>query len=123
MFRFCCLFLVFVFACNGLLLGLLSMLDMFALIRERYGSRVARYTLFKVCLLCGYGIYLGRFLRFNSWDITTKPLTLFYQIGHSLRDSQVWAFSFAFGGFLRVLFSVLQSVLGLRKTSRTHEKA
>lgn len=105
------LFLVFVFAFNGLLLGLLSMLDMYTLIRQRYGNRVAKYTLFKVCLLSGYGIYLGRFLRFNSWDITTKPLTLFYQIVHSLREPNVWAFSFAFGGFLWVLFSVLQSVL------------
>jgi len=107
------LFLVFVFAFNGLLLGLLSMLDMFTLIREQYGSRVAKYTLFKVCLLSGYGIYLGRFLRFNSWDITTKPLTLFYQIAHSLKEPNVWLMTFAFGGFLWILFSVLQSVVQL----------
>jgi len=109
------LFLVFVFAFNGLLLGLLSMLDMFSLVKEHYGSRIAKYTLFKVCLLCGYGIYLGRFLRFNSWDITTKPATLFYQIAHSLKEPKVWLITFAFGGFLWILFSVLQSVMSLRE--------
>ena len=109
------LFLVFVFAFNGLLLGLLSMLDMFSLIRQHYGHRVAKYTLFKVCLLSGYGIYLGRFLRFNSWDITTKPGTLFLQIIHSLKEPKVWLITFAFGSFLWILFSVLQSVMQLRE--------
>jgi len=109
------LFLVFVFAFNGMLLGLLSMLDMFALIRYHYGNRVAKFTLFKICLLCGYGIYLGRFLRFNSWDITTKPATLFYQIAHSLKEPKVWLITYAFGGFLWILFSVLKSVLSLRE--------
>ncbi len=28
-----------------------------------------------ISLLCGYGVYIGRFLRFNSWDIT-EPLHL-----------------------------------------------
>ena len=109
------LFIVFVFAFNGLLLGLLSMLDMFTLISERFDSKVAKYTLFKVCLLSGYGIYLGRFLRFNSWDVTTKPLTLFYEIIYSLREPKVWGITFAFGGFLWILFSVLQSVVQMKK--------
>lgn len=112
------LFLVFVFAFNGLLLGLLSMLDMFSIISERYGKRVAQYTLFKVCLLSGYGIYLGRFLRFNSWDITTKPGNLFFQIIESLQEPKVWLITFAFGGFLWILFSVFQSVLQLQETKQ-----
>ncbi|TMM58001.1 DUF1361 domain-containing protein [Maribacter algarum] len=116
------LFLVFVFAFNGLLLGLLSMLDMFTLISQRYGNQVAKYTLFKVCLLSGYGIYLGRFLRFNSWDITTKPATLFYQIAYSLKEPKVWLITFAFGGFLWILFSVLQSVLSLRESQMVEKR-
>ena len=112
------LFLVFVFAFNGLLLGLLSMLDMFSLIRKNYGARVAKYTMFKVCLLSGYGIYLGRFLRFNSWDITTKPATLFYQIAYSLNEPKVWGITFAFGGFLWILFSVLQSILEMNENRK-----
>ena len=116
------LFLVFVFAFNGLLLGLLSMLDMFSLIADRYGNRIAKYTLFKVCLLSGYGIYLGRFLRFNSWDSITKPGTLFLQIIHSLKEPKVWLITFAFGGFLWIMFSVLQSVLQLREVDSTRYK-
>ncbi len=117
------LFLVFVFAFNGLLLGLLSMLDMFSLISQRYGQSVAKYTLFKVCLLSGYGIYLGRFLRFNSWDITTKPASLCYQIAHSLKEPNVWLITFAFGGFLWILFSVLQAVLRGRKVPMIEKRA
>jgi len=113
------LFLVFVFAFNGLLLGLLSMLDMFSMLIDRFGHRVAKYALFKICLLSGYGIYLGRFLRFNSWDITTKPGTLFLQIIKSLKEPQVWCITFAFGGFLWILFSVLQSVLMLGEDRTT----
>ncbi len=109
------LFLVFVFAFNGLLLGLLSMLDMFSIIHRYYGNKIANITLLTICLLSGYGIYLGRFLRFNSWDITTKPATLFYQIAFSLKEPKVWLITFAFGFFLWILFSVLQSVLKIKE--------
>ena len=105
------LFLVFVFAFNGLFLGVLSMLDMFSIVRTHYGNKIAKHTLFLVSIVSGYGIYLGRFLRFNSWDITTKPLTLIYQIADSLKQPKVWLISFAFGGFLWLLFSLVQSML------------
>jgi len=91
------------------------MLDMSSLIRQQYGSRAAKYILFTVCMLCGYGIYLGRFLRFNSWDITTKPITLVYQIVHSFNNSMAWLMTFAFGSFLWILFSVMKSVLQMRE--------
>lgn len=109
------LFLVFVFALNGLLLGLLSLIDMYGFIAKNYSKKISLVTTFSICLLCGYGIYLGRFLRFNSWDILTKPIFLFEQIGSSLAQPKVWAMTFAFGGLLWVLFSVLQSVLGMRE--------
>jgi len=31
--------------------------------------------------LSGFGIYLGRFLRFNSWDVLFQPVKLYQGIG------------------------------------------
>ena len=104
------LFLVFVFACNGLLLGLLSLIDMRRILLRRYSVTFTFLTLFVVCMLSGYGIYVGRFLRFNSWDIATKPYLLFEQMLQSLQQPKVWAMTLAFGGFLWILFMLFQSV-------------
>ncbi len=109
------LFLVFVFALNGLLLGLASLIDMYGFIAEKYSQKVSLFATFSICLLSGYGIYLGRFLRFNSWDILTKPVDLFEQIVNSLFQPKVWAITLAFGGLLWVLFSVLRSALVVRE--------
>ncbi|MGV2829278.1 DUF1361 domain-containing protein [Myxosarcina sp. GI1(2024)] len=38
--------------------------------------------------LCAIGIYLGRFLRFNSWDIVTQPNVLFVSAIEELTDKR-----------------------------------
>jgi len=108
------LFLVFVFALNGLLLGLLSLMDMRGFISKIYSKRVSFLATFSICILCGYGIYLGRFLRFNSWDVLTKPIFLFEKIGSSLTQPKVWAMTLAFGGLLWIMFSILDTVFRTR---------
>ena len=104
------LFLVFVFALNGLLLGLLSLLDMFIIIEKRLGKKMAVILIFISCFLSGYGIYLGRFLRFNSWDVFANPAELFQKISSSLLQPQVWLMTLAFGGFLWILFLLMNSL-------------
>ncbi|MRI02208.1 DUF1361 domain-containing protein [Kriegella sp. EG-1] len=107
------LFLVFVFALNGLWLGLLSILDMFGFIKSESSSFHAHLSIFLISMLSGYGIYLGRFLRFNSWDLLTKPYHLFEQIRFSITEPQVWVITIAFGGLLWMLFLLMQSTLCL----------
>lgn len=101
------LFLVFVFAINGLILGLLSMLDMYQIISFSYSKKVAFITMIKISLLTGYGIYLGRFLRFNSWDIIMHPKFLLYQMAQSIHDPKMILMTFAFGGFIWILFTLM----------------
>lgn len=115
------LFLVFVFAFNGLVLGLISLLDMSKIISARFDKTVAAYTMFKVCLLSGFGIYLGRFLRFNSWDVLTNPKSLFFETLYTLREPKAWLITFAFGGFLWILFLLLQSVVKVRDITLNKE--
>lgn len=63
-----------------------------------------------VFMSCGYGIYLGRYLRFNSWDLITDPLVLADGIVNSLINENAYketlAVTFVFGIFLYLLFEL-----------------
>jgi len=65
------LFLSFGF--TGLVLGFVSLYLMQSVVKQAYGSRASWGFVALVAGLSGFGIYLGRFLRFNSWDILTRP--------------------------------------------------
>ncbi len=109
------LLMLFVFALNGVLLGTLSMMDVFAYLQKRNHPILANGILFGVSLLSGYGIFLGRFLRFNSWDIIVRPQFLLECIFKSLLLPQAWLWMFGFGTFIWVSFWVLKPFLrGLR---------
>jgi uncharacterized membrane protein len=71
---------------TGLLLGYTSVADVQAVFARRFsivaGWAVACAALF----LCGFGIYLGRFLRWNSWDALTHPKQLLSDIARRSLD-------------------------------------
>jgi uncharacterized membrane protein len=54
--------------------------------------------------LSGFGVYLGRFLRWNSWDIVRHPATLWNDILarllHPLAHGHTWGFTLGFGTLL-----------------------
>jgi uncharacterized membrane protein len=75
-----------VFAATGWMLGLLSLEVWKQLIEERVGRAGAWAGVALVSVLCGYGIYLGRVERWNSWDVLTEPRDLFEAIGAHLRE-------------------------------------
>jgi uncharacterized membrane protein len=64
------------FAGTGLLLAYTSVSDVQTVIARRFGSAIGWTIALGALLLSGFGIYLGRFLRWNSWDALTDPLDL-----------------------------------------------
>ncbi len=61
------------FAAVGLALGLASLFVVHHVVEARAG-RIVGWAIAVSCLvLCAVGIYLGRFPRFNSWDVVTDP--------------------------------------------------
>lgn len=62
------------FAWTGLLLGLVSLLMMQEIVRRAFGRIAGWLFVGAVGVLCSLGIYIGRFLRWNSWDMIFSPL-------------------------------------------------
>ena len=65
---------------TGTLFGYLSLLNVQAAVARLYGAVAGWGVAFAALMLCGFGIYLGRFLRWNSWDALTRPAKLFHAI-------------------------------------------
>ncbi|HEY4389944.1 MAG TPA: DUF1361 domain-containing protein [Paenibacillus sp.] len=67
---------VFFTAIIGLALGSLALASVHQLVRRAYGSFIGWGFAIVVLLLSSFGIYLGRFIRWNSWDILRSPMTV-----------------------------------------------
>ena len=61
---------------TGVWLGYLSLGEVHVAVATRWGSKVGWVVVVGSLLLSGFGIYLGRFLRWNSWDVFVHPLSL-----------------------------------------------
>ena len=57
----------------GHLIGLISLAILYRVIEQLYHRWLAWLVVVLACGLGGYGIYLGRFERLNSWDILFVP--------------------------------------------------
>jgi uncharacterized membrane protein len=64
------------FAFTGLLLSMVSLFMMQEIIRREFGRWVGWGFVALVTALTAVGVYVGRFLRWNSWDILFRPQEL-----------------------------------------------
>lgn len=74
------LFTVLFTALLGLILATVSLASVHHLVRQIGGHLVGWMFAISVLLLSSFGIYLGRFIRWNSWDILNHP-------GYLLRET------------------------------------
>src|ERR671936_2771776 len=70
-------------ATTGLLLGFVSLYLLQAIVRRRVGARCGWLFVFAALGLGSFGIYLGRVLRWNSWDIFVRPGTRASELAHA----------------------------------------
>jgi uncharacterized membrane protein len=61
------------FAWTGLLLGLVSLYLMHDIVQRTFGRWLGWTFVLAVSGLSSFGVYLGRFVRFNSWDLLDDP--------------------------------------------------
>ncbi|MGQ9833095.1 MAG: DUF1361 domain-containing protein [Candidatus Villigracilaceae bacterium] len=61
------------FSWTGMLLGVISLYLMHEIVIRAFGKLAGWIFVFAVSGLSSLGIYLGRFLRWNSWDLLQEP--------------------------------------------------
>lgn len=94
--------LLFSFAFTSLLFGIMSIHQMLEIAKQKYVTSTVNILLLMTCLACGFGVYLGRVLRFNSWDVLTSPLSIIKTSLLSYTNTTAWLMTLGFGGFLHV---------------------
>lgn len=102
------LVLVLSFAWVGLLFGMFSLWDIEQLLEKRIGRVKTAILSSSFLFLAAFGIYLGRFLRWNSWDILDHPSGVIYDIGdrliHPADHPTTWGMTLFMGFFLNLAY-------------------
>lgn len=98
------------FAFVGHYIGLVSMYIMHGAMRSMFG-RVAGWSLMvPAIMLSGFGIHIGRFSRFDSWDLVMQPVQTVRVISQTLADPAALLFSTAFGFFIALTYLIFYIV-------------
>jgi uncharacterized membrane protein len=112
------LFLILSFACTSLMLGLVSLFDMQELVSRQF-SRAAGWVFSLTSIVLGsFGIYLGRFLRWNSWDVLNNPTGLLQdildRILNPLAHPRTIVFTLILSAFLLLAYLIMRQFSALR---------
>lgn len=104
--------LILSFAWNGLLLGILSMRQMEKMMEMKLNIANEWLFVYPMMLLNAFGVYVGRYLRFNSWDVFSNPFRLFneimYLIVHPIRNRFDWSMIFCYSVFMTLIYLTIK---------------
>ncbi len=95
------------FAFIGHFIGLISLAIVHDSIRRAWNRAIGWIVAGLAIVLSGLGIYVGRFVRLNSWDIFLRPLKTLSEIGASVFTPRAALFSAAFSFFIASTYLML----------------
>ncbi len=101
-------------AINGMVYGMLSLHNIEVRLRQMISKRLTELMTVLAFLLCGYGIYLGRYLRWNSWNIITSPFRLLcdmiHHVIHPFENQSIWMVTIVFGVWMYLMYGFVKRV-------------
>jgi uncharacterized membrane protein len=112
--------MIFTFSAAGFLTGLYSIRIVYKIITKRWNELLAWVMIFFSMILSGFGVYLGRYGRWNSWDILTKPVALFRGIFESMHNPLAIKHTLTFSFVLMLLYFAFHIFAELKQNEGTH---
>ncbi|RYY15263.1 MAG: DUF1361 domain-containing protein [Chitinophagaceae bacterium] len=108
------LVLLMSFAWNGMILGFLSVRQMEKNLLTIMPAMQEGLFAGGIMFLNSFGVYLGRYLRFNSWDIISNPFSLAKDIVlliiHPMENRAAWAMIMAFTIMMMIIYKMLKKL-------------
>jgi uncharacterized membrane protein len=102
-------------AVAGLFVGLVSLRLVHDAWVTRWGRpRLAWVAAALACYLAALGVYLGRFMRWNTWDLVRKPDEILADAWATLAEPRMLGFVALFGSALVVAYLIYRLVAGTR---------
>jgi uncharacterized membrane protein len=106
------------FAWTGCFLGLVSLVLIQDIVRHIAGEIAGWAFTGAALILSGFGVYLGRFLRWNSWDLVTRPGEILNDVLAPLRDPvahlHTVVFSLLFAALFCCMYVMVMALAHLR---------
>jgi uncharacterized membrane protein len=108
------LMLILSFVWNGILLGILSVRQMEKIIAAKWQVKTEVYFIYPVMFLNALGVYIGRYLRFNSWDVVTNPFQLasdiIYLFVHPVQNRFDWSMILCYSLFMTLVYITMKKL-------------
>lgn len=102
------LIVILSYAWTGLICGFLSLNDIEKLLSSYSKQRMINGIVVLFLFMSSFGVYLGRFLRWNSWDVLNNPFGLFNDIVvrfiSPLEYTKTWGVTLLMGIMLNFMY-------------------
>jgi len=99
------------FIFNGLILGIISVYIVHRELLQRMAARAAWLLVAGILLLCSFAMYIGRELRWNSWDVVFNPSSLLFDVTDRLINAKehphMWPATFSFFALIASMYVVV----------------
>jgi len=105
------------FAWTGLLLGYLSLREVQLFLGRHLSQRWTWSIVIMAMVAASYGIFLGRYQRWDSWNILTQPVNLVTDIIHTITTPRAVGMTLSLSVFL-ILGYLSLTVLGQKSEHR-----
>ena len=99
--------LIFSAAVLGLLMAFISLYRVEQFLQTKTKQHVVHALMILILFLGSFGVYLGRFLRWNSWDVLHQPHRLFVSIGERILYPGEYWYTWGITAMFTVLFYLI----------------
>jgi len=102
------LIMILLFAFTGLLFGFISLWNIEKMFENKIKKKWVLVFSSLFLFVGSFGIFLGRYLRWNSWDILSNPNRLFVDISdlfmNPIDNARAWGMTLFMGFFLNIIY-------------------